>query len=149
MGRVRGTVFNWLVAEVAGARVLDLFAGTGALAFEALSRGAASATLVERDRVVAAQLRAEAARLDADCEVLTVSARTWLERQINWKWDLVFVDPPFRSDLASNVMSLLAERNTIVYLEQHVHDTNDFPAWDTIKSGRAGEARFRLLRSRH
>ena len=60
--RVRETLFNWLAPHIAGRRVLDLFAGSGALGFEALSRGAASATLVEQDRVALAALRDTAAR---------------------------------------------------------------------------------------
>src|SRR6186713_1565515 len=60
--RVRETLFNWLAPHIAGARVLDLFAGSGALGFEALSRGAATATLVESDRTAAANLRDTAAR---------------------------------------------------------------------------------------
>ena len=81
MDRVRETVFNWLAADVQDARVLDLFAGTGALAFEALSRGARSATLVERNRRVARALEVQARALDAAaCTVVCASALPWLRK---------------------------------------------------------------------
>ena len=146
MDRVRETLFNWLVADIRGARVLDLFAGTGALAFEALSRGAVFATLIERDRATALALRSEATRLGADCEVVTASATAWLKRQTNWVWDLVFVDPPFESNIALPTLDLLKHHDTTVYLEQRALGIREVPGWETIKSARAGECDFRLIR---
>ena len=163
MDRVRETLFNWLDADVRGARVLDLFAGTGALAFEALSRGAEFATLVEHDRRTAHVLRAQANQLDAPCEIHDVSALPWLRRQATWNWDIVFLDPPFARPppipgasrkpvssrgiplvLASDALALLRQRETIVYLESG--SAMDVPGWTTIKQSRAGDCRFRLLR---
>ena len=157
MDRVRETVFNWLGTEIEGARVLDLFAGTGALAFEALSRGAASATLVEHDQRTASALRAQAVRLHAACEIHNVPALPWLRRQATWSWDIVFVDPPFERpqrirgahaargrSLAAEVLALLRQYDTIVYLESR--SGTDIPGWTTIKQSRAGDCRFRLLR---
>ena len=145
MDRVRETLFNWLDADVRGGRVLDLFAGTGALAFEALSRGAEFATLVEYDQRTAYVLRAQANRLDAACEIHHVSALPWLRRQATWNWDIVFLDPPFeRLDLAAEVLALLRQRETIVYLESG--SAMDVPGWTTIKQSRAGDCRVRLLR---
>lgn len=149
MDRVRETLFHWLDTDVEGARVLDLFAGTGALAFEALSRGAARATLVERDRRTASLLRAQASRLDAACDVHNVSALPWLRRQTEWNWDIVFVDPPFgrprtTGSLAQDVLVLLRERETTVYVESRAEV--EAPGWTTIRHSRAGDCRFRLLR---
>ncbi len=157
MDRVRETVFNWLDTDIEGARVLDLFAGTGALAFEALSRGAAFATLVEHDQRTASALRAQAARLHAVCEIHNVPALPWLRRQPEWRWDIVFVDPPFerpqrmrgghasgRSSPAAKVLALLRQYDTTVYLESR--SATDIPGWTTIKQSRAGDCRFRLLR---
>lgn len=157
MDRVRETLFNWLGPDVENARVLDLFAGTGALAFEALSRGAASATLVEHDRRTANLLRAQAQRLDAACEIHNVSALPWLRRQPTWNWNIVFVDPPFEPprlmqkrnasqgrSLAGEVLALLRERDTTVYVE--TRSNMDVPGWMTIKQSRAGDCRFRLVR---
>ena len=157
MDRVRETVFNWLGTEIEGARVLDLFAGTGALAFEALSRGAASATLVEHDQRTASALRAQAGRLHAVCEIHNVPALPWLRRQATWRWDIVFVDPPFErpdrvrgkhgpqgSSRTTEVLALLRKHDTTVYLESR--SGTDIPGWTTIKQSRAGDCRFRLLR---
>ena len=155
MDRVRETLFNWLGTDVEHARVLDLFAGTGALAFEALSRGAESATLIEHDQRTAHVLRAQAHRLDAACEIHNVSALPWLRRQATWNWDLVFLDPPFErphrgtsdsqmSSLAMGALTLLRQRETTVYLESR--SAADIPGWHTIRQSRAGDCRFRLLR---
>ena len=160
MDRVRETLFNWLGTDVEGARVLDLFAGTGALAFEALSRGAASATLVERDLRTANLLRGQAQRLDAACEIRNVSALPWLRRQSTWNWNIVFVDPPFEPPhpthrgraskprtVAAEVLALLRQRETTVYVE--TRSVMEAPGWTTIKQSRAGDCRFRLLRPEH
>ena len=145
MDRVRETLFNWLGTDVQGARVLDLFAGTGALAFEALSRGAQFATLVEHDRRTAHVLNAQAKRLDAECEIHNVSALPWVRRQSIWNWNIVFLDPPFeRLHLAAEILALLRQRETIVYLESG--SAMDVPGWTTVKQSRAGDCRFRLLR---
>ena len=154
MDRVRETLFNWLGTDVQGTRVLDLFAGTGALAFEALSRGARFATLIEREPRTANALRAQANRLNAACEIHNVPALPWLRRQTAWHWDIVFVDPPFerpRSDLGSQrspawaeALHLLRDRETTVYVESR--SATEIPGWTTIKQSRAGDCRFRLLR---
>ena len=72
--RVRETLFNWLMSRLGGARVLDLFAGSGALGLEAVSRGAAQATLVERDAALSRQLRESVARLGAQDQIAVVQA---------------------------------------------------------------------------
>jgi 16S rRNA (guanine966-N2)-methyltransferase len=98
--RVRETLFNWLQQKLPGARVLDLFAGTGALGFEAVSRGATQAVLVERDPSLAASLRASVARLHAgNVEVVCDDALHWLGREPVAQFDLVFLDPPFDAAL--------------------------------------------------
>jgi len=112
--RVRETLFNWLHGEVAGARVLDLFAGTGALGFEAASRGAASVDLVERAPVAVEALRSAAARLGRDgsgapVRVHAAAAEDFLATQAG-PWDLVFVDPPFAAGLWAATLAALAPR---------------------------------------
>jgi 16S rRNA (guanine966-N2)-methyltransferase len=98
--RVRETLFNWLQQKLPGARVLDLFAGTGALGFEAASRGAAQVVLVERDPALATSLRTNAARLHAErVEVVCDDALHWLARGPTACFDLVFLDPPFAAGL--------------------------------------------------
>lgn len=116
--RVRETVFNWLQPVVPGARVLDLFAGSGALGLEALSRGAHAATLIERDRDLVASLRASLDRLrrgdppDLDCsaDIVQADALGWLAAppaDPMHRYDLIFLDPPFAADLWRPVMGAL------------------------------------------
>ena len=98
--RARETLFNWLQHEVAGKRVLDLFAGSGALGFEAASRGAAEVVLLERDGLLAQSLRDSARRLKADAvRVEYADAMTWLARAPEGRFDLAFLDPPFQANL--------------------------------------------------
>ncbi len=99
--RVRETLFNWLTGVTPGARVLDLYAGTGALGLEALSRGARQACFVEREPRVAQGLAANLATLGADerGRVLTQAAEAFLAGPAT-PFDLVFLDPPFRQGLA-------------------------------------------------
>jgi len=108
--RVRETLFNWLQPVLPGARVLDLFAGTGALGLEAVSRGAASAVLVERDVTLAAALAATAARLPGG-EVVSVrrgDAVSMAAALPAGSIDIAFVDPPFAADLWTQAVAGLA-----------------------------------------
>lgn len=95
--RVRETLFNWLQPVLPGARVLDLFAGTGALGLEAVSRGAAAALLVERDPRACEALRELVARLSAQdaVTVLRGDALAVLDAPLHGRFDIVFLDPPF------------------------------------------------------
>lgn len=107
--RVRETVFNWLQPKLAGARVLDLFAGSGALGIEALSRGAREAVLVERDPALADALRAAGERLHAgpDLQVVRADALAWLRAPLYGRFDIVFLDPPFAAGLWQPVLQAL------------------------------------------
>ena len=119
--RAKVTLFNWLAPTLAGSRVLDLFAGTGALGLEALSRGAAAATLVERDRGVARLLAEQCASLAADAFVVCGSALPWLARQPpDAHWDVVFLDAPFAADLHTQAVCAAARRlaaGGVLYVE--------------------------------
>lgn len=99
--RARETLFNWLQPVLPGARVLDLFAGSGALGLEAVSRGAAQALLVERDARLATQLQANVERLGAGDQVTVVraDALAWLKAPLHGPFDVVFLDPPFDAGL--------------------------------------------------
>lgn len=119
--RVRETLFNWLQPKVPGARVLDLFAGTGALGFEAASRGAAQVVLIERDPALAASLQANAARLHAqNVEVVCDDALRWLARNATGGFDLALLDPPFAAGLWQPALAALQPKlatDAWLYLE--------------------------------
>jgi 16S rRNA (guanine966-N2)-methyltransferase len=149
--RVRETLFNWLRERVEGARCLDLFAGSGALGLEALSRGAAAVTFVDRERVAAAALREHLLALGArGGEVVEADALAWLQRA-SQPCDLVFLDPPFDSDLGTGVAALLdsggwLKPGALVYLEHAAEQAPATPAhWTTWRESRAGGVGFRLM----
>jgi 16S rRNA (guanine966-N2)-methyltransferase len=151
--RVRETLFNWLSPYVAGMRVLDAFAGSGALAFEAMSRGAASALLVEQDRAAAARLRATAERFGlANVRVEGGDALAFLASAPANVYDLIFLDPPFDAGLTEPALAAIARRNVLApggfcYLEQPARQAAPaLPAgWQVHRSGKAGEVGYHLL----
>ena len=98
--RVRETLFNWLGQDLAGWRVLDAFAGSGALGFEAASRGAGEVVLLERDALLARSLAASKVRLQADAmQVHATDALSWMAGAAHGRFDLVLLDPPFDAGL--------------------------------------------------
>lgn len=108
--RARGAMFNSLGSLVDGAEVLDAFAGTGAVGLEALSRGAAHATFVERDRVAQKVLAANITTLGVDEQVKLVrtTVANWLETVNGQEFDLIFADPPYHDPQLSTVSKLLS-----------------------------------------
>jgi len=151
--RVRETLFNWLAPHIAGMRVLDLFAGSGALAFEALSRGAANAVLVEKDRNVAANLHVTAERFGlAAARIEVGEALAFLRMQPARAYSLVFLDPPFDAGLVEPALAVITERNLLApggfcYVEQA--STRALPplptGWTVHRQGKAGEVGYHLL----
>ena len=148
--RVRETLFNWLMPALPGARVLDLFAGTGVLGLEALSRGAAQAVLVERDPGLASALREAVAKLSAPAEVHAADALAWLRGRHD-TFDLVFLDPPFADGLWAGALDGLAPRlapGARVYVESP-GDIQPVvpPDWVLHREGRTREVRYALYRA--
>lgn len=151
--RVRETLFNWLAAWIDGARVLDLFAGTGALGLEALSRGAREAVFCERDPALAAALRANLVRLrqDGHARVVADDASAALAG-LSGTFDVVFLDPPFGADLWSAVAAQLQARGllgaqSLIYLEAPREAAPALPPdWILHKQTRAGEVQATLYR---
>ena len=151
--RAKVTVFNWLGARLPGARVLDAFAGTGALGFEALSRGAAWATFVESRAETARKLREQGAALGAD-NITLARAQTpaWLAGQPEHvRWDVVFVDPPFAANLLAATLRaltpLLAE-GSVVYAQASLREDLAAlapPGFTVARASTAGAARYGLL----
>lgn len=150
--RVRETLFNWLQPVLPGARVLDLFAGTGALGFEAASRGAADVLLVERDPVLADNLRAQAARLRAESvRVRQADALTWLREPIDQRFDVVFLDPPFDAGLWEPAAALLTPRlapSAWIYVEGPAGRSPTLPAdWMPHRHGATRDVHYGLYRT--
>ncbi len=151
--RVRETLFNWLQADLVGARCLDLYAGTGALGFEALSRGAASVTLVERNPRVLRQLRASAELLGAGetAHIVRADALAWLRRGHAGPFDLAFIDPPYADAQLEAVLGELDRRALLanggrVYIEHGRQQPVAIGApWTSLRSGHAGGISYHLL----
>ena len=148
--RVRETLFNWLRNDLAGARVLDLFAGSGALGFEAISRGAKTALLLEQHTDVVNSLRDSAQRLKLEnLQVLQADALVWLQQQTILPFDLVFVDPPFDTEFAQLILGLLASRlptGSKVYLETALSQSLQIAdSWQLLRQGQTQQVHFRLF----
>jgi len=150
--RVRETLFNWLQPVVEGARCLDLYAGTGALGIEALSRGAASVTFVEREPRLAAALKANLARLKVPAgDVNGDDASRWLQGAAR-PFDLVFLDPPFALDAWAATARRLEEGGWLaprawIYVEAPRGAVFALPdGWLPHRQGQAGEVAYALYR---
>ena len=148
--RVRETLFNWLGQDLTGWRCLDAFAGSGALGFEAASRGAAEVVLLERDPALVASLQASRQRLKAEALRIEGSdAIGWMGRAAAGSFDLVLLDPPFGTDLAERALPLaarLAAADGLIYLELRQALTALPEGWELHRQGRAGAVHFHLLR---
>lgn len=150
--RVRETVFNWLAPHLPGARCLDLFAGTGALGLEALSRGAADVVFVESNRLAVRALEAAVATLKAsDADVVSADAGRWLAAFDRDPFDIVFLDPPYATDSIGELCTLLSLHDVTaagasVYFEQRRSQAEPaLPAgWIIKKNKTAGQVRYVL-----
>ncbi|MGI9308498.1 MAG: 16S rRNA (guanine(966)-N(2))-methyltransferase RsmD [Gammaproteobacteria bacterium] len=150
--RVRETLFNWLDSEVRGREVLDLFAGTGALGLEALSRGAKTAVFIEKDPTTAAVLKDLLVRLEhAQAAVNRTDARGYLKGEAR-PFDLVFLDPPFADRDLDILCKLLEDRHwlapeALLYIE--TDRDQGIPAlpgnWQVLKKKTAGDVEFALV----
>ena len=151
--RVRETVFNWLRNQVAGAVCLDLFAGSGALGFEAASRGAARVVMVEQNRDQVAVLRRQVEILQAHTiEIVQADALQWLSATVQ-SFDLVFLDPPFATELLDKSLALLQRQailrpDGLVYVESEPGHTFAADKLQIVKQGRAGQVQYMLLARR-
>lgn len=158
--RTRETLFNWLQGQIMGARCLDLFAGSGALGFEAASRGAAEVVFVEKNAQVVAQLEkmrhtlqgnegvnsGEHAKSASKITIVRGDALRFLTR-VNQSFDFIFLDPPFRKALLDNSLKLIEEHkvlniNGLIYVEgeSHLDSRELFRNWTVIKKTQAGDS---------
>lgn len=149
--RIRETLFNWLQPLVGGANCLDLFAGSGALGLEALSRGAASATFVDSGRAVCSALRTNLEKLEATGgRVVEGSADTFLSAPPE-PFDIVFIDPPFRQGRLAPILEQLTggwlAPGARVYIEteRELGEPSLPEGWQLLRSKQAGQVGFYLV----
>ena len=146
--RVRETLFNWLGQDLTGRSCLDLFAGSGALGFEAASRGARRVVMVERDAATFRALLASRAALGADAvELRRADAIEFLRTPAD-RYDVVFVDPPFTAGYLPRLWALLPqhmEPGALVYCESAARPSAP-EEWETWREGRAGRVVYQLLK---
>lgn len=149
--RLRETLFNWLQFHLPGARCLDLFAGSGALGLEALSRGAETVDFVELDRGAAKTLRQQLDLLQAEGgQVHNCPAEIFLSQPAA-PYDVIFIDPPFANDLWQSALSGLVEagcigEGTLIYVESPRNTLIEAPAdWQLEKEKHAGQVCMRLF----
>ncbi len=149
--RVRETLFNWLADDINGANCLDLFAGSGALGFEAASRGAQQVTLLELHRQAAQQLQANQQLLKAEnIQLVNTDALSWLSQYQQACFDIVFIDPPFAQNMWEQTLRALGEcsavgPSTLLYLEYPKSHLITLPAhWRWLKQKTAGDTGFGL-----
>ena len=148
--RVRETLFNWLGQRLDGLACLDLFAGSGALGFEAASRGAARVVMVENDRASFEILKKNLATMEArQVELVLGDAFDYLKRA-EGSFDLVFLDPPFGQNAHASVLERLTEHLALgarVYVE--APSPLELPApWRELKRSRAGQVSYQLFETR-
>ena len=145
--RVRETLFNWLGQSLAGYACLDLFAGSGALGFEAASRGARRVVMVERDRSARHALAANCERLGARAvELVAGDALAWLTQAAE-RFEVVFLDPPFRQNVLPRLLEQLPRvlgARARVYLESE-RALEAQGAWRELRAARAGQVSYQLL----
>jgi 16S rRNA (guanine966-N2)-methyltransferase len=153
--RVRETLFNWLGQDLSGQRCLDMFAGSGALGFEAASRGAARVLMIERSNKAAAQIRANQAKLGArNIEIAEADALRLAASLTPASFDVIFLDPPFGdSALLARALELaapLATPDGAIYVEcgepLDVAQIEALAGWTVVRDGKAGAVRYHLLR---
>ncbi|MBA6342743.1 16S rRNA (guanine(966)-N(2))-methyltransferase RsmD [Colwellia sp. MB02u-10] len=151
--RVKETVFNWLMPYIQDANCLDCFAGSGGLGFEAISRGANSAILVELNKAAAQQLNDNKALLKANnIRVIQQNALNFLHSN-QQAYSLVFIDPPFRKGLAQKAAELLVEKGltdeALIYVEMEADDNLQImPShWQLLKEKVAGQVIYRLYQN--
>lgn len=149
--RVRETLFNWLGQELHGLHCLDLFAGTGALGFEAASRGAASVVMVEQNPAVYRDLRENARLLEASqVQILNEDALRFLHSN-RQAFDVVFFDPPFNKGWLGGLLETIPGHlapQARVYIEAE-RALTDSAGFTVLKQGKAGQVFYHLLEYRH
>lgn len=152
--RTRETLFNWLQPVIKGSHCLDMFAGSGALGFEAASRGAASVTMIEQQGAAVRQLQENIGllQLSPGVEVVRDSSPAWLAKSSR-RFDIVFLDPPFADNLLQECIDALQNGDhlaaeALVYLERDAHQAlPELPGnWQVLRDKKQGQVAFSLVK---
>ena len=153
LDQVRETVFNWLSAEIHGAKCLDLFAGSGALGFEALSRGAVEVEFVDNNSNAISNIKQNLSLLSAhSSRCINLTAELFIQSSSS-KFDLIFVDPPYNLGLIENTLLNLKQHLTedgLVYIEMESNLTLDFlePSWEILKLKKTSRLIYGLIKAK-
>lgn len=154
--RIRETLFNWLMPDIVDSKCLDLFAGSGALGFESLSRSAARVTMIEKNRLVFERLQCNLSLLgdfDKEIEIVCADSLAWLKAEEKDKacYDIVYLDPPFNEDCLSECCQVLESEqwlvpSALIYIEQAKKTALcELPTnWHLLKEKTAGTVRYCL-----
>ncbi len=151
LDRIRETVFNWLAMDIVSANCLDLYAGSGALGIEAVSRGACSSTLVDSSKTVCDSLSQNLATLEiTNAEICNLPAEQFLLSNTK-KFNIVFLDPPFGKGVLKDVLEKLKPHltnNAVVYVEQENEKSTYLfgEEWELIKSKKTSSFLYELIR---
>lgn len=151
---VKETLFNWLMHDIRGSTCLDAFAGSGALGFEAFSRGAAKVILLEQDQSAYASLEKHVASFNAPTTITAIKTNTLdFLQQTTMQFDIVFLDPPFAENLIQSCLNILSIRPLIspgglVYIESPTNITLDEHFWQISKLKKAGQVIYGLYKIR-
>ena len=156
--RVRETLFNWLAPNISGSHCLDLFAGSGALGLEALSRGANFCCFIDTTAAASQQITSNLALLQCDtASTHNIQAAHWLEQfdpASDQAFDIIFLDPPFGKNLAETCIELIEQKqllrhNGLIYLETHRDEILPAipPHWQLHREKTAGQVSYRLYRT--
>ncbi|PCJ16867.1 MAG: 16S rRNA (guanine(966)-N(2))-methyltransferase RsmD [Gammaproteobacteria bacterium] len=153
--RIRETLFNWLAPSIRGATCLDVFAGSGILGIEALSRGAKSCTFIDQSGPICKQIGEQLSILDADSQktVFRDDAKAWLRSlKPESQYDVIFLDPPFNQNLLPALLNIIAEQGLLsssgcIYAESEAPiDSNPLPShWQLTHSKSAGDVHYGLI----
>lgn len=150
--RIRETIFNWLAPVISGARCLDLFAGSGALGFEALSRGAAHLDFVDASTAVSQSIQSSLERLEETAaRVYCQKANIFLSAD-HAPYDVIFLDPPFAMNALLDMLSLIKDKSLlkpggVIYFEEDKSTQSALSDWQVVKDKVAGQVRYGLLKA--
>lgn len=149
--RIRETLFNWLMPHIAHAHCLDVCSGSGILAFESLSRGAAHVTLIDNEPQVVRHLQQQAQLFQtSQADILCADVVQWLSQPATTQFNIAFIDPPFASDLWLPICTQLEKNGwlapeALIYLEMPAQQQPNLPShWKPCKQKRAGNVRYEL-----